>query len=312
MIDTHAHLNFKDFDKDRDEVISRAFQGGIKKIINIGTDLKESEKSIKLAEKYENIYAAVGLHPDYFSGAEEITSSQPKADPPLAEKLQIPNTCLPVGRNLQITKYKIKKSIEELRKLAKNKKVVAIGEIGLDYFSHDGKLISEQQKEIQKEGFIAQLKLAKELNLSVIIHCRASKENPTDAYDDLYEFISKKLKAKSYKLVMHCYGGDLKFTKKLLKHKNIYFSFTGNITYKMKKEIQGTKDDIAESIKIIPLERIMLETDCPFLAPQKFRGKRNEPAFVKYTAEKLAEIKKVSFEKVDKITTRTAEEFFGI
>ena len=104
----------------------------------------------------------------------------------------------------------------------------------------------------------------------------------------------------------------MEFTKKLLKHKNIYFSFTGNITYKTKKEIQGTEKDIAEVVKIIPLERIMLETDCPFLAPQKFRGKRNEPAFVKYTAEKLAEIKGVSFEKMEKITTQNAKKFFGI
>ena len=307
LTDTHAHLNFKDFDEDRDEVISRSFKNGIKKIINIGTDLKESEASVKLAEKYENIYASAGMHPSCFSEVKEITNS----------KSQIPN-------KLQITKYKIKKNIEKLRKLARNKKVVAIGEIGLDYYhaTCNSQLVTQdlkKLKKIQKEGFIRQLELARELNLPVIIHCRASEQNPADAYEGCYQALTQhsssilpSKRGGGNKVVFHCYGGDLEFTKKLLKRKNIYFSFTGNITYKTKKEIQGTEKDMAEIIKIIPLERIMLETDCPFLAPQKIRGKRNEPAYVKCTAEKLAEIKRVSFGEVEKITTQTAENFFGI
>ncbi|MCD6149497.1 TatD family hydrolase [bacterium] len=299
LIDTHAHLNFKNFNKDRDEAISRAFQSGVKKIINIGTDLKESKASVKLAEKYENVYAAVGMHPT----------------------------------SLVTQNSKLKTQIEKLRKLAENKKVVAIGEIGLDYYHvvcsmKYGARGIEKVRKRQKEGFIGQLELAKELNLPVIIHCRASEQNPADAYEDVYAILSENEESRNNiasvnrtgslgklgmtKLVFHCYSGDLEFTKKLLKHKNIHFSFTGNITYKTKKEIQGTEKDIAEIIKIIPLERIMLETDCPFLAPQKFRGKRNEPAYVKYTAEKLAEIKRISFEEVEKITTQNAENFFGI
>ncbi len=304
MIDTHAHLNFQDFSKDREKIISRAFQSGVEKIINVGTDTKESAKSLKLAEEYENIYASVGIHPQYFSSA---------------KKFSIFNFQLPI--NFQFSNFKIKKDIEKIKQLAKNKKVVAIGEIGLDYFSHSGKEITDEQKKAQKEGFIKQLELAQELNLPVIIHCR-------EAYDDLYVILSDSEESRNNitsdnktgfltslgmtGVVMHCYGGDLEFTKKLLKLKNIYFSFNGNITYPIKKEIQGTEKDITESIKIIPPERIMLETDCPFLAPQKFRGKRNEPAFVKYTAEKLAEIKKCSFKEINEITTQNAEEFFGI
>jgi len=309
LIDTHAHLNFKNFDKDREEVILRAFQSGVKKIINIGTDLKESRASVKLAEKYENIYASVGIHPSYFSGAKEFSTRLPDG--------QVFNFQFPI--NFQFFNFKIRKDIKKIKKLAEKEKVVAIGEIGLDYFSHGGKEIADKQKKIQKEGFNEQLKLAQELNLPVIIHCRASEKNPADAYEDCYQILTQhpssilpSKRGGGNKIVFHCYGGNMEFTKKLLKYKNIHFSFTGNITYKTKKEIQGTEKDITEVVKIIPLERIMLETDCPFLAPQKFRGKRNEPAFVKYTAEKLAEIKGVSFEKMEKITTQNAKKFFGI
>ncbi|KKQ04092.1 MAG: Hydrolase, TatD family [Candidatus Moranbacteria bacterium GW2011_GWF1_36_4] len=207
---------------------------------------------------------------------------------------------------------------QELVKLAKNEKVVAIGEIGLDYFSHNRKVITGEQKENQKKGFVAQLELAQELDLPVIIHCRSSKENPTDAYDDIYEilFLSNPhlnplpKGEGDFRMVFHCYGGNLDFTKKLLRHKNIFFSFTPNITYKIKKNIVGTKDDIMESIKIIPLKKIMLETDCPYLAPQEFRGKRSEPMYAKYAAKRIAFIKNINIDKVEKITAENADNFF--
>jgi TatD DNase family protein len=292
MIDTHAHLDDEQFDGDREEVIARSFENGVEKIINVGADLGGSRASIELAKKYENIFATVGLHPHCFGEAEEAA---------ITKKQETDKS--------QITKTRFEKEIEKIKILTKDKNVVAIGEIGLDYFSHNGKVITGEQKENQKKGFIAQLEIAKENNLPAIIHCRASKENSVDAYEDLYQIIQNS-KFKIQNLVFHCYGGDLDFTKKLLQHKNIYFSFTPNITYKIKKEVVGTKDDIAESIKIIPLEKIMLETDCPYLAPREFRGQRSEPMYIKYTAEKIASIKNVSIDKVKKNTSENAKDFF--
>ncbi|HBO16710.1 MAG: TatD family deoxyribonuclease [Candidatus Moranbacteria bacterium GW2011_GWE2_35_2-] len=282
MIDTHAHLDDRQFDKDREEVISRSFENGVEKIINVGADIKGSRDSIVLAKKYENIFAAVGLHPHCFGEDKEVGD------------------------------------VGGIGELAKNEKVVAIGEIGLDYFSHNRKVITGEQKENQKKGFVAQLELAQELDLPVIIHCRSSKENPTDAYDDIYEilFLSNPhlnplpKGEGDFRMVFHCYGGNLDFTKKLLRHKNIFFSFTPNITYKIKKNIVGTKDDIMESIKIIPLKKIMLETDCPYLAPQEFRGKRSEPMYAKYAAKRIAFIKNINIDKVEKITAENADNFF--
>lgn len=269
MIDTHAHLDFESFDKDRDEVIRRAFASGIEKIINVGDDLETSRKSVDLARRYERtdvrMYAAIGFHPYYFSEGGKV-------------------------------------ELEELRKLAEDDRIVAIGEIGLDYFAHGGEEVSNEKRERQKEGFIAQLELATELELPVVIHCR-------DAYEDAYEIIKK---YDNLRMVLHCYSGDLDFTKKFLLQDNIHFSFTGNITYKIKKNIEGTKDDIQESIKTIPLERIMLDSDCPFLSPQEKRGERNEPANISFIADKISSIKEVLTGEVEKQTTKNAVNFFNL
>ncbi len=262
MIDTHAHIDSKQYDHDREETIRRAFDNGVEKIINVGADMEGSIGSVELAENYENIYASIGLHPHVFNDVGE---------------------------------FPISKIFSDIYELVKNKKVVAIGEIGLDYFSHTGEAISDDQKESQKKGFIDQIKIAKESNLPVIIHCR-------DAYDECFEII------KNYpdqKFVFHCYGGSMEFTKKLLNRKNINFSFTGNITY------AKLGSEIFDVVKSIPLERIMLETDCPYLAPVPYRGKRNEPAYVHLVSEKIAEIKEISAKKVEEITTENAKSFFG-
>ncbi len=294
MIDTHAHLDDRQFDGDREEVISRSFGNGVEKIINVGADLEGSRASIDLAEKYENIFATVGLHPHCFSEKEfSILNFSAKGGPALG--------------------WQFKNDLKKIEELAKSEKVVAIGEIGLDYFGHNGVMLAEAQKENQKKGLIAQLEIARENNLPVIIHCRASKENSIDAYEDLLEIIqNKRHKTQDTKMVFHCYGGNLDFTKKLLRHKNIYFSFTPNITYKIKKDVVGTKDDIAESIKIIPLEKIMLETDCPYLAPQEFRGKRSEPMYTKYAAERIAFIKGDVMDNLEKNTSKNANIFFSV
>lgn len=277
VVDTHAHLDDKQFDEDRDEVIARAFSGGVEKIINVGAGLGSSRRSVELAENPpaggENIFAAVGLHPHYFNEYGERSFDK----------------------------------IAELKKLAARKKTVAIGEIGLDYFSHNGKIISEKEKELQKTGFVFQLDLARELNLPAIIHCRPARIRRGgsvaggDAYDDCYEIIKNYV---DLKLVFHCYGGNLEFTEKLLRYKNIYFSFTGNITY------AKTGSEIIEVIKKIPINKIMLETDCPYLAPAPMRGKRNEPLFIKNIEKKIAELKNISEEETERIANETASRFF--
>ncbi len=267
MIDTHAHIDFEQYDSDRAQTLQRAFSGGVEKIINVGADLAGSQKSVELASENDDIFAAVGLHPHEFNAGKIL-------------------------------------DMDVLKELAKNKKVVAIGEIGLDYFSHTVNLITPEQKENQKKGFVAQIELAKESNLPVIIHCR-------DAYEDLYKILQTKNylptgQAGKLKTVFHCYGGDLAFTQKLLQHDNILFSFTGNITYaKDKSEIIGV-------IKAIPIDKIMLETDCPYLTPVPHRGKRNEPAHVSYVNEKIAEIKQISAKEVDRMTTENAKKFFEL
>ena len=285
MIDTHAHLNFDQFDQDREEVIRRFFESEGEAIINIGVDLKTSRKSIELAEKYENIFASVGFHPHYF---------------------------------MEHGTHDTEQKLMELKKMAKNEKVVAIGETGLDYFSHTGKPIAQRQKENQKKGFLAQIEIAKELNLPVIVHCR-------EAWEDLFKIIESKSSQGSTfplsadapnssrsnfcKFVLHCYSGDKKITEKFLELPNIYFSFSGNITYPKPADRAAR---IAETVRMIPLERIMLDSDAPFLAPQEQRGKRNEPSYVKYIAQKIAEIKEISGDEVERVTDKNAIKFFGI
>jgi TatD DNase family protein len=264
MIDTHAHLDFKDFDGDREEVISRAFDNGVKAIINIGVDLATSREGIELAEKHEHIFAAVGFHPH---DAEEALSLARDDD------------------------------FVELKKLAEHEKVVAIGEIGLDY----SRFNVAQQIEGQKKLFAKQMDLAREQNLPVIVHCR-------DAWEDLYEIISNFSESRTF-FVLHCYSGDKKDTKKFLELKNVYFSFSGNITYPKPAD---RAEKLAEAVRMIPLERMMLDSDCPFLAPQEFRGKRNEPAYVEYIADRIAQIKGISVGEVEKATDENAGKFFCI
>jgi TatD DNase family protein len=265
MIDTHAHLDFPEFDQDREEVISRAFNNGVKAIINVGVDLERSRKSVEVAESHENIFAVVGFHPHE-----------------AGEKNRIPG----------------EEEFAELKNLARSKKVKAIGEIGLDYFYYK----KPEQVELQKELFLKQIEIAKELKLPVAIHCR-------DAWKDLYEILNTKYKIQDTKFVLHCYSGEKKDTEKFLELPNVYFSFSGNITYPKPAE-RARK--LTEAVKMIPLDKIMLDSDAPFLAPQEFRGKRNEPIFVKYIARKIAKIKGIGEEETERVTDENAGKFFSI
>ena len=286
LIDTHAHLDFPEFDKDQEQVIQQARKAGIERIINVGSSLEGTKKSVELAQKYDFIYAAVGIHPH--------------------DAQDIENT---------------KKFAETLRELAQKPKVVAIGECGLDFHPVDqGKLrknITSAIKEKQKEVFRAQFKLAQELNLPVIIHCRSAFAKATadkDAHQEILQLIKSSIisKACCYAInhksfpggVFHCFSGDQDFLNQVLKM-GFLIGFCGNLTFKNAKNLW-------EIAKITPIEKILLETDCPFLSPEPLRGLRNTPENVKLIGEFLAKLKNISFEEICQITTQNAKNLFKI
>lgn len=251
LIDTHAHIEMKEFDPDRDEVVKRAGEAGVKYLISVGSNLNGSKNAVDISERYENVYASVGIHPH--------------------DVKEIDETTLPA-----------------LRELASSDKVVAIGEIGLDYFKEFS------PKEIQIKRFRELLRLAKDLNKPVIIHDR-------DAHEDTLRIL-KEERVKNG--VVHCFSGNCEFAKETLKL-GFYISFTGVITF-------PKSGDARMAVEAVPIERLMVETDCPYLAPVPHRGKRNEPAFVTEVAGAIAKIKGLSFEDVARITTLNAKELFGI
>lgn len=251
FVDTHCHLDFPEFDQDRNEVIRRAKDNGVDYIINIGSSLKSSKDSLELAKKYDFIYASVGLHPheaDKFDKAQE----------------------------------------ELLKNLARQDKVVAIGEIGLDYYKN------YSHPENQRPLFISLVRLAKDLNLPIVIHSRQAQ---ADTLKVLKE-------AMPVKAVVHCFSGDEIFLKECL-GLGFLVSFTCNITYKKAENLRSM-------IKNMPLERLLLETDAPFLSPEILRGKRNEPLNVKLLAEEIARIRKINVEEVAQVTTRNAKSLFNL
>lgn len=252
FVDTHAHLDFDSFNEDREVVIQRAIQNQVLAIITIGTDLKSSKNAVLLAEKYASIYAAVGIHPSDCAEAED-------------------------------------NDFEEIRELAKHEKVVAIGEVGLDYYR------MHAEKDKQKDTFGRQIKLARELKLPLIIHNR-------DAHEDVYNMIISE-KATEVGGVFHSFTGDEKFLENILLT-NFHISFTGAITYK--------NNDSEALIANVPLERLLLETDSPFLSPIPLRGKRNEPSLIVHTAKRIAEIRGITIDQLAEVTSENAGALFQI
>ncbi|MGM0501923.1 MAG: TatD family hydrolase [Bacillota bacterium] len=252
LIDTHAHLDFDRFDNDRAEVIQAAYDSGVKKIINVGADMESSRNSVDLAQDYDFIYASVGMHPHDAQDFDE-------------------------------NKY------QELKKLAQNDKVIAIGELGLDYH------YDNSPREKQQEVFKKQLQLATEVNLPVVIHSR-------DAKEDTLKILKEH--AQDLTGVMHCYGYDVPTAKEVFEL-DFYLSFGGIITF------NGTSA-VRKMIKKLPLERIILETDAPYLTPEPHRGQRNESKYVKEVAKKMADIKNMSLKEVAEITTENAEQLFDL
>jgi TatD DNase family protein len=253
FIDTHAHLFYPNFEGELDAIISVAKQNGVDYILVPATDLKSAEQVLELTKKYEMVYGAVGIHP-------------------------------------HDTKNWNSSFISKVEKLAKNKKIVAIGEIGLDYY------YDFSPKEKQMEAFKAQIELAIKLDLPAIIHNRDSDK---DMMEMIRSYCGAGLKAQ-----FHCYNGSLEDAMELV-GMNYMISFTGNITFKK-------ADSLRKILQHIPPENLLLETDSPFMTPVPHRGKRNEPVYVKFVAEKIAELHKLRIEDVARITSYNAFRIFGI
>ena len=287
FIDTHAHLNFNAFKEDASSVIEKCLKEDIW-LINVGAQYSTSLRAVEYAQKYKNgVFAAIGLHPIHL------------------EEVEIEEE----GIKFKSRKEKFNKTKYHLLAL-NSKKVVAIGECGLDYYRIDQiKKPKEKIKRKQKDVLISHLDLARELDLPIIFHCRGSKNNPLDAYFDLLEIlkeINPKFIAQRKKLkgVVHCFLGNKKIAKKFL-DLNLYLGFTGIITF-------SKTDQLKEVISFCPLKKILIETDAPYLAPIPYRGKRNEPLYVKFVAQRIAEIKKIEIEKVAQQTTKNAFQCFNL
>lgn len=274
LIDTHAHLNFNAYKGDFDEVIKRSLGNDIW-MINVGSQYSTSKRTVEIAEKYpEGVYAAIGLHPIHLSSGIFKT----KVD---KEEIEFQTR----EEEFDYQKYK---------EIAKSPKVVAIGEIGFDYwYRPKTKVKLVEFKEKQRTVLCQQIKLAEELNLPIIFHCRVAQK-------DLIEIL--KPKGGILKGVIHCFTGSEAEAKQYLEM-GFYLGFNGLI-FKL--------DWLDEIIKKTPLERILIETDCPYLTPSLFEGQRNEPLYVKCVAEKIAKIKKINYKEVESQTTNNAKRLFRI
>lgn len=277
LIDSHSHLHLPPFDEDRDAILARMEEKGMA-TITVGTNGLTSNQAIDLAEKYPRVFASVGFHPGNLDTAHE-DPAEPRDETPY--------------------------SIDRMREIAQSsKRVVAIGEIGLDYsrLPKDGDV--EAYKDRQRIVFLEQFHLAQELELPAIIHCR-------DAFDDLLVLLADEQNAgKNLRAVIHCYTGDWALAQKLL-DLGLFISFTGIITFPTKKS-QDPETDTKRVVERMPLESMMIETDAPWLAPVPHRGKQNEPPYVEYVAETIANLRGISKEEVMSMTAKTAERFFGI
>ena len=247
LIDSHSHLEMPDFRKDLETVIQRAKESGVEYIFTVGTEKKDWMRALEIAHSNPSVYAILGVHPHHAKEIDEET-------------------------------------YPTLRKLCRDEKVRAYGEIGLDFYRN------LSPRDVQLKRFREQIVLAKELRLPIVVHDR-------EAHEETLEVL-KSERAEECGGIIHCFSGDYEMAKECIEM-GFYISIPGTITFKNAEGFQ-------EIIKHLPLEFLLIETDAPFLAPLPFRGKRNEPSYIRYTAQKVAEIKKVSFEKVADVTTENA------
>lgn len=253
LFDTHAHLDDEQFDKDREAVISDILSSGVINVMEVGSSVESSKKAVDIANAHDFIYCSVGIHPEYADEADE-------------------------------------KSYDEIRRLAENnKKVRAIGEIGIDYHYDDS-----AERDNQIKCFKRQIEIARELSLPIIVHDRESKGDTLSVLREM----------DVHNGVVHCFSGSRE-TAKILVDMGFMISFTGVITFKNARRA-------IEALEVIPLERLMIETDSPYMTPEPYRGRRNDSRYVRYVAEKMAEVKGVSFDELTEITYENGKRFFGI
>lgn len=253
LVDSHAHLEMGDFDRDRERVIARAQQAGVGQIITVATNIPDIYKALEIAQENDSIFVAIGIHPHE---AKEIKEGD----------------------------------YEKLRQLAKENKVVAFGEIGLDFYRQ------HSSPDIQLRRFRELLALGKELRLPLIIHDR-------EAHEEILQALKEENNGQ-WRGVFHCFSGDLNLAQRVMEM-GFFISIPGTVTFKKSLEQQ-------EVVRRIPLEKILLETDAPFLAPEPYRGKRNEPAYLRFIAERVAALKGLSFDDVARITSLNAHFLFGV
>ena len=252
FFDSHSHYNDEKFDNDREKIINEIYESGVTKFTCIGYDIKSSKSAIEISNNYDFMYCTAGISPNDIDGLEI-------------------------------------ESIDEIRKLAENNKIVAIGEIGLDYYWN------KDNKEKQKEFFIKQIELADELDLPIVIHCR-------DAVMDTLDILKHEINPKR-RGIFHCCMLNKELIKEAVKL-GFYISFSGNITFKTAKPVDAVNE--------VPIDKILIETDSPYLTPEPFRGKRNDSRNVRLVAQKIAEIKNMTLEEIAKITYENAKNIYKI
>ncbi|TDT50557.1 TatD family hydrolase [Fonticella tunisiensis] len=250
IFDSHAHYDDEAFKDDREEVIDKIRRAGVEKVLNCGASLEGCYKTLELTEKYDFIYGAVGIHPEYPEAALE--------------------------------------NINKIGELLENKKIVAVGEIGLDYY------YEPYDRELQLRAFREQMDLARSLDMPVVIHDR-------EAHEDTLKVIKE---FKGVRGVLHCYSGSPEFAKEVLKH-DYYFGFTGVVTFKNAKKAVDT-------VSVLPIDRILVETDCPYMAPVPYRGKRNDSSYLVHIINRIAEIRGMDYETIKRITYENACQLFNI
>lgn len=258
LIDSHCHIDGEQFDADRDAVVQHASDAGVKAMLNIGTGDPNSDdfrRAVAVAERYDNVYASVGVHPHDARLYDDVAEAH---------------------------------LIDLVRS---SKKVIAWGEIGLDYY------YDHSPRDVQIEIFKRQIRTARKLGLPIIIHSR-------DADDETVEILTAECSWPGFRGIMHCFGGTPQMAQDLMAI-GFFISFAGNVTFKK-------AENLRESARVVPLERLLIETDCPFLTPVPFRGKRNEPAFVVHTAAFLADLHGISIAEVAAATTRNFVGLFGL
>lgn len=259
LVDTHAHLDFSQFHADRSAVVERARAAGVAAIVNVGTDLSSSQRAVRLAEQYDCVYAAVGMHPH---GAKKLDGA----------------------------------TLAELRDLAQHPKVVAVGEIGLDFYR------DLSPRDVQRRAFQAQLAWAARLGKPVVIHDR-------DAHAEILEVLTDWTAGQANSPlagrlgVLHTFSGDLAMAEQAMDW-GFYISISGPVTYENARQLP-------DIVRVLPVDRLLVETDCPFLPPHPHRGERNEPAYVRLVAERIAELKGMSFDELARATTANAQHLFG-